>query len=367
MTDNSQALEATENSQENSQENTTPTHNFKPGQMLEMVRVRFPGHNKSFPFLVGSKKFSYGQQVVAMSDRGIAVGYVNSFIYQVAFKESMLPLRTINKVANQEDIDDYKENFRKEKNAEMLCNELIERHNLEMNITHTQLTQFGKKCVIYFNAPARVDFRNLVKDLVSSLKIRVELRQISVRDRAAAIGGIGACGRQLCCSSFLEKYGNVNIKMAKNQSLSINFSQLNGVCGQIKCCIKYEDKVYLEKRKKLPKLGSSIRCKNSDEGIVEDHMVLVEHFTMLTTRGVRKRYVAEEFDEELSSPLKLEKFEHIVDERFQVVGEDNLIKANSARFEEDILEIQNKAKGHSKQIFENLFGASSIEELLGAS
>ena len=216
---------------------------YQKGDLLRFVRVRFPGNSKSFPFTIGDRYFQYGQKIIAPSDRGMALGYINSFPYEVPFQKSMLPLKYINKVATEKDIEEDCQYIDRQKNAEVICIDLIEKYKLDMNITHVEFTQFGKKAVLYFTAPSRVDFRLLVKELVTQLKTRIELRQISGRDRAAAIGGIGICGRQLCCSSFLQKYGNASIKMAKNQSMMLVGNRINGVCGQLKCCIQYEDEV----------------------------------------------------------------------------------------------------------------------------
>ncbi len=348
------------------QETEKKKHNFKEGQPLTFVRVRFPGHNKSYPFLIGKRTFSYGQKVVAMSDRGMAVGYINSFPYEKKFQENMLPIKSISKVATDEDIEQQKENYKKEKEAEILCKRLINKHELEMNLTHVEFTQFGKKCVFYFTAPARVDFRGLVKDLVSEIRLRIELRQISVRDRAAAVGGIGACGRQLCCSSFLDRYGHVNLKMAKNQNLTINFSQLNGVCGQIKCCIKYEDEVYAHKRKTLPQEGSFIICENGDRGYVESLHLLSEQFDMLTEKGIVRRYTVEQYKEKAPKDFKMKRkreFEHVTDERSTVIGLDEHNSEKTRKFEREIERIKSKSKGYSDRVFEELFGASTIEEV----
>ncbi len=297
---------------------------FKDGEKLSMIRVRFPGNARSFPFLVGKRKFAYGQKVVAMSDRGMTVGYINSFPYDVIFNKSMLPLRSIAKIASEEDIRAQIEFRDSEKKAEVICLHLIEKYQLDMVLTHVEFTQFGKKAVFYFNAPARVDFRDLVKDLVYDLKMRIELRQISVRDRAAALGSVGACGLQTCCSSFLKNYGNVSIKMAKNQNLALIPSKLNGVCGQIKCCIKYEDDVYLDKRKNLPREGSFIRTLNGDRGKVQKLNILVEQFEMLTDTGIRRRYFSNQFnpkDGELGNDYRFpEYFENITNETQSVIG-----------------------------------------------
>ncbi|MDD4972959.1 MAG: regulatory iron-sulfur-containing complex subunit RicT [Bacteriovorax sp.] len=297
---------------------------FKEGEKLIMIRVRFPGNARSFPFLVGKRKFAYGQKVVAMSDRGMTVGYINSFPYEVIFNKSMLPVRSIAKVASPEDIQAQVEFRDSEKKAEVICIRLIDRHQLDMILTHVEFTQFGKKAVFYFNAPARVDFRDLVKDLVYDLKMRIELRQISVRDRAAALGSVGACGLQTCCSSFLKNYGNVSIKMAKNQNLALIPTKLNGVCGQIKCCIRYEDDVYTDKRKNLPREGTFIRAINGDKGKVQKLNILIEQFEMLTDNGVRRRYSSNQYkarESDLGSDYRFpEFFDNIINETQAVIG-----------------------------------------------
>jgi len=297
---------------------------FKDGENLIMIRVRFPGNARSFPFLIGKRKFAYGQKVVAMSDRGMTVGYINSFPYEVIFNKSMLPVRSIAKVASAEDIQAQAEFRDSEKKAEVICIHLIERHQLDMILTHVEFTQFGKKAVFYFNAPARVDFRDLVKDLVFDLKMRIELRQISVRDRAAALGSVGACGLQTCCSSFLKNYGNVSIKMAKNQNLALIPTKLNGVCGQIKCCIRYEDDVYTDKRKNLPREGTFIKAVNGDRGKVQKLNILIEQFEMLTDNGIRRRYSSNQYkgrESDLGNDYKFpEFFDNIINETQAVIG-----------------------------------------------
>ncbi len=335
---------------------------FKEGQILRFVRVRFPGNSRSFPFLVGKRRIEYGQKVVAMSDRGMAVGYVNSFPYEVTFNKSMLPIRSISKVAMDEDIKNDREAYRQQKNAENICNDLIEEYKLDMHLTHVEFTSFGKKAVFYFIAPARVDFRELVKDLVGRLKTRIELRQISVRDRSASVGGIGPCGRELCCSSFLTKYGNVGIKMAKNQDLTLNFSKLNGVCGQLKCCLQYEDDVYREKRARLPKEGDFISTHTGEMGRVDRLHLLSEQFVMMTNRGVRKRYVVDLYKDTISREEANfpQEFDSVSDETFKILGLDESATKKTKIFEEEIKTYKEKSKSFADTIFENLFGEKSL-------
>ncbi|MES2525445.1 MAG: regulatory iron-sulfur-containing complex subunit RicT [Bdellovibrionota bacterium] len=336
---------------------------FKEGQILRFVRVRFPGNSRSFAFLIGKRRIEYGQKVVAMSDRGMAVGYVNSFPYDVPFNKSMLPVRSISKLADDEDSIKDKEAYRQQKNAENICNDLIEQHKLDMYLTHVEFTSFGKKAVFYFIAPSRVDFRDLVRELVGKLKTRIELRQISVRDRSAAVGGIGPCGLELCCSSFLTKYGNVGIKMAKNQDLTLNFSKLNGVCGQLKCCLQYEDDVYREKRSRLPKEGDFIHTHTGESGRVDRLHLLSEQFDMMTNRGVRKRYVVDLYKEttDKDGAKFPNEFEFVSDETQKIVGMDEAEAKKVKAFEAEIEAMKAPAKNFADDIFENLFGAKTLD------
>ncbi len=319
------------------QDDESRDQRFTEGEPLTFIRVRFPGNAKSQPFLLGKRSFVYGQKVLAMSDRGMTVGYVNSFPYERPFTKSMLPLRTISKLATQEEIERQTASLTQEREATTTCNRLIEKYRLEMNLTHVEFMQFGKKVVFYFNAPARVDFRELVKELVGILKMRVELRQISVRDRTAALGAIGVCGLQTCCSSFLKNYGHVSIKMAKNQNLALIPSKINGICGQIKCCIKYEDEVYTDKRSLLPREGSYIETKNGDRGRVDRLQIFIEQFDMLTDRGVRKRYARNQFDKSIKLPGDWkfpERFDHITNETSTVVGLAEEEKLQALRYQQ---------------------------------
>ena len=336
---------------------------FQEGQILRFVRVRFPGNSRSFPFLIGKRRIEYGQKVVAMSDRGMAVGYVNSFPYDVPFNKSMLPVRSIAKVAGDEDFDKDKVAYRQQQDAENLCNELIAEQKLDMHLTHVEFTSFGKKAVFYFIAPSRVDFRDLVRDLVYKLKTRIELRQISVRDRSASIGGIGPCGLELCCSSFLTKYGNVGIKMAKNQDLTLNFSKLNGVCGQLKCCLQYEDDVYKDKRSRLPKEGDFILTHTGEAGRVDRIHLLSEQFDMMTNRGVRKRYVVDLYKETTNKEGAAfpNEFEMVTDETHKVVGLEEHERKLEKAHEAEVASYQTKSRDFAESIFEDLFGARTLD------
>ena len=365
---NNETLDSQENHENGNNRNkaskdevTAENCRFTEGDILKFIRVRFPGHAKSYPFLMGKRKLMYGQKVVAMSDRGMAVGYINSFPYELQFKKDMLPLRSINKIATQQDIEQEHDTYKRQKEIETTCQNLIEKHNLDMNLTHVEFTQFGKKVVFYFVAPARVDFRGLVKDLVTDLKLRIELRQISVRDRAASMGALGPCGRELCCSSFLSRYGNVSIKMAKNQNLTLNYSMLNGVCGQLKCCLQYEDEVYEHKRKKLPTEGTIIKTLNGDIGKVRKLHLLPEQFDLLTSTGHIKRYTIDQFDRYLKNYNMKDRFDHISDETATVIGLTDLEAKKSQEFQTQLSKITKRSVEYANEVYKELTGISQEE------
>ncbi len=304
--DNEEIEDQEQSSQDDSEDQSDSSEDdgetFAAGERLQLVRVRFPGNSRPHTFLVGKRTYAYGQQVVAMSDRGLSVGYVNSFPYEISYHQNMGKFRQINRAASEEDLILQREHIHREREADIIAKRMIEKHQLDMTLTHVEYTQNGKKAVFYFNAPNRVDFRALVKELVTELRIRVELRQISVRDRTAAIGAIGVCGLQTCCSSFLKNYGSVSIKMAKNQNLALVPTKINGVCGQIKCCMKFEDAVYVEKKKLLPKEGSIIQTANGDRGRVYRIHILIEQFEMITDQGRKRRYCVNQFDPQVTPP-----------------------------------------------------------------
>jgi cell fate regulator YaaT (PSP1 superfamily) len=356
-------VKTTNSNTQNNNETRDEDSKYKEGQTLSFVRVRFPGHAKSYPFLIGKRKLMYGQKVMAMSDRGVAVGYINSFPYEAKFKNEMLPIKSISKVATAEDIKNEKDTYKKQKETETLCQNLIEKHNLQMNLTHVEFTGYGKKVVFYFVAPARVDFRNLVRDLVSELKLRIELRQISVRDRAASMGALGPCGRELCCSSFLSKYGNVSVKMAKNQNLTLNYSKLNGVCGQLKCCLQYEDEVYSNKRKRIPDEGKFVKLNDGNAGKVLRIHLLSEQFDVLTNRGQIKRYVSSMFDKTVSeADAKMpRRFDNISDETGNVIGLTEQESLKAKNFQNDIDKLTKKTKEFAFNTFYELTGVEKPE------
>lgn len=336
---------------------------LKVGDPVRLIRVRFPGSNKSFSFFVDSDLYRYGQKVVATSDRGIGVGFVNSFAYEVPFTKDLLPLRKIHRHATAEDQALDIEVFRDERRLRDIADKLIEKNQLDMQLTQVEITQAGKKAVFSFTAPNRVDFRGLVHEMVSEMKMRIELRQVSVRDRAAAVGGLGPCGRELCCSSFLARYGNVGIKLAKNQDLSLNSSKINGVCGQLKCCLTYEDEVYQEKRRKLPKDNAVVKTKDGNVGKVIRLHVLLEQFEIINLQGIIRRYVSDMWDGMPEEKIEIPKyFEHgVTDNSSTIIGLTELQAQKMREHEESLAQAKRDAKGFADNVFENLFGNKTLD------
>jgi cell fate regulator YaaT (PSP1 superfamily) len=363
---NQSNLEATNNPEEMDEVDTRDSidsSQFTEGQELQFIRVRFPGSVKSFGFLLASEDpFSYGQKVIAMSDRGMAVGFVNSFPYTIHFTKDLLPIRRIARFATDADQMLEESIFKEEQRLKSVAERLIEKNQLDMQLTQVEISQMGKKAIFNFTAPTRVDFRGLVHEMVGELKMRIELRQVSVRDRASAVGGLGPCGRELCCSSFLAKYGNVGIKLAKNQDLSLNSSKINGVCGQLKCCLTYEDEVYQEKRKKLPRDNALVKLKDGNMGKVTRLHVLLEQFEVINPEGIIRRYVSDMWDG-LAEGLQMPKFfEHgVTDNTTTIIGLDKVNSEKSLQHEKDLLEAKEKAKTFADDIFVKLFGEKTLD------
>ncbi|WP_105618888.1 PSP1 domain-containing protein [Vallitalea okinawensis] len=226
--------------------------------MVTVIGVRFRKAGKIYYFDGAGKLIKRGDHVIVETARGIEYGAVVIGPRLVEEKELVLPLKKVIRVSNQEDDDKNEENQRKEKKAFDTCLEKITKHGLDMKLIDVEYTFDNNKVLFYFTAEGRIDFRELVKDLASVFKTRIELRQIGVRDETKMCGGIGVCGMKLCCSSFLTEFQPVSIKMAKEQNLSLNPNKISGVCGRLMCCLKYEESTYEELNRKLPVNGDSV-------------------------------------------------------------------------------------------------------------
>ncbi|SFF03161.1 PSP1 domain-containing protein [Alteribacillus iranensis] len=226
--------------------------------MYEVIGVRFKKAGKIYYFSPGDLQIENGQWVVVETARGIEFGKVVLDKKQVSGDDVVLPLKKVVRVANDNDKLIIKENKDLAQRAYDVCNEKIAEHQLDMKLVDVEYTFDRNKVLFYFTADGRIDFRELVKDLASVFRTRIELRQIGVRDEAKMLGGIGPCGRVLCCSSFLGDFEPVSIKMAKDQNLSLNPAKISGLCGRLMCCLKYENDHYEEAKKELPDVGETI-------------------------------------------------------------------------------------------------------------
>lgn len=241
--------------------------------MKKIIGVRFRGIGKTYYFDPLHYKVACGDRVIVETARGIECGEVSFAAREVEDKELNHPLKSVIRMASQEDLDKIESNRDKEKDSLDICMEKIAQHGLEMKIVDVEYAFDASKIVFYFTADGRVDFRELVKDLASVFKTRIELRQIGVRDESRMLGGIGICGRQFCCSDFLFDFSPVSIKMAKEQGMSINPAKISGSCGRLMCCLKFEEEVYDELIKISPKNGEPVQTPDGS-GIVEDVSLL---------------------------------------------------------------------------------------------
>ena len=243
--------------------------------MKKVIGVRFKRPGKIYFFDPGKLEITKQDYVIVETASGEEYGEV--VIANRMVKEEMVvtPLKKVIRIATPKDKKHYEENKRKEKEAFSICLEKIKKHKLEMNLTDVEYKFDNSKLLFYFTADGRIDFRELVKDLASIYKTRIELRQIGVRDEVKRIGGNGVCGRELCCCTFLSDFETVSIKMAKEQNISLNPSKISGNCGRLMCCLKYEQEVYEEKLAKLPNIGAIVKTPDGN-GEVDNIEILKE-------------------------------------------------------------------------------------------
>ena len=227
-------------------------------ETVEVIGVRFRSVGKVYYFDPGDKKIPAGQFAIVETARGPEFGEVVLGNAKVAKSRIVSPLRPLLRVATKEDIAHNEENAKKEAEALEICRAKIAKHELEMKLIDVQYAFDNSKLLFYFSSEGRVDFRELVKDLASTFHTRIELRQIGIRDEAKLLGGIGACGRLLCCSTFLPDFAQVSIKMAKEQNLSLNSTKISGVCGRLMCCLRYESDTYAEEIRKTPPVDATV-------------------------------------------------------------------------------------------------------------
>ncbi|EEH96383.1 stage 0 sporulation family protein [Clostridium tertium] len=241
--------------------------------MIKVVGVRFKKAGKIYYFDPSDLNVKKGDFVVVETARGIEFGECVIGIKEIPETDIVAPLKSVIRIAEEEDINKHKDNKVKEKDALEICLKKIEEHGLNMKLIDVEYTFDNNKVIFYFTADGRVDFRELVKDLATIFKTRIELRQIGVRDEAKMLGGLGPCGRPLCCSTFLGDFASVSIKMAKEQNLSLNPTKISGICGRLMCCLNYEQSTYEDIRKRLPRAGSIVSMGDTTGEVVSNSTV----------------------------------------------------------------------------------------------
>lgn len=241
--------------------------------MIKVVGVRFKKAGKIYYFDPADMNIQKDTYVVVETARGIEFGECVIGIKEINENDIVAPLKSVLRIATEEDIDRHFKNKDKEKDAFNICLKKIQEHGLTMKLIDVEYTFDNNKVIFYFTADGRVDFRELVKDLATIFKTRIELRQIGVRDEAKMLGGLGPCGRPMCCSSFLGDFASVSIKMAKEQNLSLNPTKISGICGRLMCCLNYEQSTYEDIRKRMPKVGSIVKTSEGTGEVFSNNIV----------------------------------------------------------------------------------------------
>jgi len=287
--------------------------------MAKVIGVRFRKAGKIYYFDPAGYDINVGDNVIVETARGIEYGKVVLGLREIDDEKIIQTLKPVIRKATTEDDEIERRNKEKEKEAFKICIEKIKKHGLEMKLLDTEYTFDNNKILFYFTADGRIDFRELVKDLASVFKTRIELRQIGVRDETKIMGGIGICGRTLCCNTHLAEFTPVSIKMAKEQNLSLNPTKISGVCGRLMCCLKNEQEAYEELNAKLPDIGDTVTTKDNLQGEVQSVNVLKQLVKVIVTLENDEKEVREYKAEDLifTPKKKKDKQNNIEDEELR--------------------------------------------------
>ena len=267
--------------------------------MFEVIGVSFRHQCKVYYFSPRGLTITRGQGVIVETAQGIEYGKVVLGNHQVTDDKVVGELKPIVRLANEDDMDQLRLNERNERDALKLCKERVAVHGLEMKLIRAEYAFDRTKLTFYFTADGRVDFRELVKDLAGLFRTRIELRQVGVRDETRIFGGIGACGRELCCATWLPDFVPVSIKMAKEQNLSLNSTMISGICGRLMCCLKNEEETYEYLNARLPDINQQVKARDGSEGTVKSVNVLLQKVTVSVDVGKDEREMREYPVEEL--------------------------------------------------------------------
>ena len=283
--------------------------------MTKVIGVRFRNAGKIYYFAPGKFDIKSGDHVIVETARGIEYGFVVLGSREVEDNKVVQPLKSVIRMANAEDEATESSNKKKEKEAFKVCLEKIRKHNLEMKLIDVEYTFDNNKVLFYFTADGRIDFRELVKDLAAVFKTRIELRQVGVRDETKIVGGVGVCGRALCCHSYLSEFIPVSIKMAKEQNLSLNPTKISGVCGRLMCCLKNEEETYEYLNSKLPGIGDYVTTDDGLKGEVHGVNVLRQLVKVVVTVERDEKEIREYKVEQLKfRPKRKKEKVHVDDE-----------------------------------------------------
>jgi cell fate regulator YaaT (PSP1 superfamily) len=271
--------------------------------MSKVVGVRFKPQGKIYDFDAGHFVLSLGHHVIVETEQGLAFGTVATVPKPTGERENKPPLKKVYRLANDGDLEQHRKNLEQEKLAHAYCLECMKELGLVMNLVSVESLFDGSKFTFYYTADGRVDFRELVKMLVKRFRVRIEMRQIGVRNRAKMCGGIGRCGGELCCCTFISDFQPVSVKMAKEQGLSLNPSKISGLCGRLMCCLAFEYETYCELKDRFPKWGKVVDTKVG-RGKVVRHNILKETFTIQLEDG---KEVEASLDDIVETPEEGEK------------------------------------------------------------
>ncbi len=286
--------------------------------MAKVIDVRFRKAGKIYYFDPGEYDINTGDAVIVETARGVEFGTVVKGNHDVRDDKVIQPLKQVIRPATKEDEDIEAANKEKEADAFKVCFEKIKKHGLPMKLIDCEYTFDNNKILFYFTAEGRIDFRDLVKDLASVFKTRIELRQVGVRDETKILGGLGTCGRTLCCHSYLSEFAPVSIKMAKEQNLSLNPSKISGVCGRLMCCLKNEEEVYEELNRKLPSHGDHVTTKDGFKGEVSSVSVLQQKVKVIVNLENDEKEIREYKASELRfKPARASKKSEAVDKELE--------------------------------------------------
>ncbi|MCR5256310.1 MAG: stage 0 sporulation protein [Acetatifactor sp.] len=329
--------------------------------MVKVIGVRFRTAGKVYYFDPLEFEIKRGSHVIVETARGVEYGTVVGGIREVSDDEVIQPLKPVIRIATEKDDETEASNKIKEKEAFKICLEKIKKHGLEMKLIDAEYTFDNNKVLFYFTADGRIDFRELVKDLAAVFKTRIELRQIGVRDETKILGGIGICGRPLCCHSYLSDFIPVSIKMAKEQNLSLNPTKISGVCGRLMCCLKNEEDTYEELNRKLPNVGDNVRTAEGLTGEVHSVNVLRQLVKVLIENGdekelreypvdqvtFRRRHGKKE-DLELSAE-ELKELQKLEEEELEEIAENAAAKQDRRNNRQDRNQDRNRDRDKKEQ------------------